>query len=60
MWRDIALANRTALLNRLDGYTAQVAQLRAALESGDSEALEQTFALARDARAEWLKRTGQG
>lgn len=60
MWRDIALANRTALLNRLDGYTAQVAQLRAALEAGDSEALERTFALARDARAEWLRRTGQG
>jgi prephenate dehydrogenase len=60
MWRDIALANRTALLNRLDGYTAQVAQLRAALETSDSEALERTFALARDARADWLKRTGQG
>jgi len=60
MWRDIALANRTALLNRLDGYTAQVAQLRAALESGDGEALQQTFALARDARADWLRRTGQG
>ena len=60
MWRDIALANRAALLNRLDGYTAQVAQLRAALESGDGEALQQTFALARDARADWLKRTGQG
>ena len=59
MWRDIALANRAALLNRLDGYAAQVAQLRAALEAGDSEALERTFSLARDARADWLKRTGQ-
>jgi len=60
MWRDIALANRDALLNRLDGYTAQVAQLRAALEAGDGAALERTFSLARDARADWLKRTGQG
>ncbi|MBU3693217.1 MAG: prephenate dehydrogenase/arogenate dehydrogenase family protein [Rhodocyclaceae bacterium] len=60
MWRDIALANREALLNRLDGYTAQVAQLRAALVTGDGAALERTFALAKDARAEWLRRTGQG
>jgi len=59
MWRDIALANRDALLNRLDGYTAQVAQLRAALESNDGEALQRTFALARDARSDWLERTGQ-
>jgi len=59
MWRDIALANRAALLQRLDGYTVQVAHLRAALEASDGEALQRTFALARDARAEWLKRTGQ-
>jgi len=60
MWRDIALANRDALLQRLDGYTAQVAALREALVANDGEALERTFKLARDARADWLKRTGQG
>ncbi len=59
MWRDIVLANRDALLQRLDGYTAQVGQLRAALAAGDGEALERTFSLARDARADGLKRTGQ-
>jgi prephenate dehydrogenase len=58
MWRDIALANRDALLQRLDSFTAQVARLRAALAAGDGEALSRTFSLARDARAEWLKRTG--
>ena len=60
MWRDIALANREALLNRLDGYTAEVAQLRDALVAGDGAALEQTFSLARQALADWLPRGGRG
>ncbi len=60
MWRDIALANREALLNRLDGYTAQVAQLRAALAAGDGEALEQTFSVAREALVEWIRRSTPG
>jgi len=60
MWRDIALANHEALLNRLDGYTGQLARLRAALVAGDGEALQQTFALARQALTEWRQRSGRG
>src|ERR1700754_3330790 len=40
MWRDICVANRTALLEELDGYTAVLAQLRQAIETGDGAALE--------------------
>lgn len=53
MWRDICLANRVALLDELDRYRAQLDELRDALQRGDGEALEQTFALARNARRSW-------
>ncbi len=56
MWRDIALANREALLAELDAYLVQVGQLRAALQRGDGAALEATFAQARSARQDWLDR----
>lgn len=53
MWRDICLANRTALLDELDRYQAQLGELRAALDQGDGAALEQVFAVARAARRAW-------
>jgi prephenate dehydrogenase len=53
MWRDICLANRVALLDELDRYRAQLDELRDALQRGDGEALEKTFALARNARRNW-------
>ncbi len=53
MWRDICLANRVALLEELDCYRAQLDELRDALQRGDGEALEQTFAQARNARRSW-------
>jgi prephenate dehydrogenase len=53
MWRDICLANRSALLGELDRYTAQLADLRDALEANDGARLEQTFAVARTARRDW-------
>ena len=40
MWRDIALANRGALLNALDEMDASMQQLRAALQNEDGEELE--------------------
>lgn len=43
MWRDIALANRTALLEELDGCIALVATLREAIDAGDGDALEALF-----------------
>jgi prephenate dehydrogenase len=53
MWRDISLANRKALLCELDAYTAQLAELRAALEGSDGAVLERVFANAQRARRSW-------
>lgn len=53
MWRDICLANRVALLDELDRYRAQLDELHDALQRGDGEALEKTFAVARTARRSW-------
>lgn len=55
MWRDICLANRAALLEELDRYTAQLAGLREALASGDGAALEAAFDSARTARRAWAE-----
>ncbi len=55
MWRDISLANRTALLDELDAYTAQLARLRTALAAGDGKALEAVYANAQHARLAWIK-----
>lgn len=53
MWRDIALANRTALLSELDRYSAALMQLRKALVNSDGDALQTIFANARDKRQNW-------
>ena len=54
MWRDIALANRAALLNELDSYINQVAHLRELLTQEDSVGIEAIFTCARDARQSWI------
>lgn len=54
MWRDIALANRHALLGELDAYLAQLTSLRGMLEAGDGPGLEAVFANARQARQRWI------
>ncbi len=53
MWRDICLANRKALLQELDAYRARLDELHNALQSADSEALEEVFSIARKARRNW-------
>jgi len=50
MWHDIALANRDALLNSIDLFTARLAQVRAAVEQQDGRSLLQTFQQAKQAR----------
>lgn len=57
MWRDICLANRTALLKELEVYQAQLDRLHAMLERADGTALEQVFNHASQARNEWVKRS---
>jgi prephenate dehydrogenase len=59
MWRDVCLANRTALLAELDAYTEVLAKLRGAIDTGDGAALETVFARSRAARAAWQERGGK-
>ena len=54
MWRDISLANQTALLGELDSYMLQLTQLRALLAAGDGAALEAIYANAQQARHNWI------
>ena len=53
MWRDIALANRAALLDEMDRYGHALAHLRALLAAGDGNELAALFAQASTARREW-------
>ena len=57
MWRDICLANRTALLAELRRYQDELARFGAMLEQGDADALERALEAARAARRGW---TGGG
>lgn len=50
MWRDIALANRQALVQAMDAYGLRWQALREAIAAGDGEALERIFARAKQAR----------
>jgi prephenate dehydrogenase len=56
MWRDICVANRSAILAELKRYQGQLGELQAMLEAGDAAALEAVFERARSARELWLKR----
>jgi prephenate dehydrogenase len=53
MWRDIALANRAALLTELDAYVAALQALRSAVSAEDADALLDIFSRARAARNNW-------
>jgi prephenate dehydrogenase len=54
MWRDICMANRTALLKELGVYQAQLDRLRAMLDQADGAALERVFSHASEARNRWI------
>jgi len=54
MWRDIALANREAVLAELDAYLAALQALRQAVDAEDADALLKMFSRARDAREKWI------
>ena len=57
MWRDICLANRSALLTELADYRNELALLQDCLERADAAQLETLFSRARATRDEWLART---
>jgi len=50
MWRDIALANRAALLDELDRYGARLAVFRELVDKGDGPGLHRLMAEARASR----------
>jgi prephenate dehydrogenase len=50
MWRDIAIANRDALLRAIDSFSAHLGQLRTAVQAQDAEQLFATFSRAKQAR----------
>jgi prephenate dehydrogenase len=56
MWRDIALANRDALLHALTDYTAGLQQLQQILAAADADALHTLFAQAKRRRDAWIER----
>ena len=53
MWRDIALANRTALLSEIDLYGAQLMHLKNMIAGADGDGLQALFANAQRARHAW-------
>ena len=55
MWRDISLANRSALLTEIDEYLARLQAVRAMIDASDGAALDAVFANARNARQAWLE-----
>lgn len=60
MWRDIFLANRSALLETIDQYLIEIKGLRDSLKANDGAALQAMFERARDARERWLVKAARG
>jgi prephenate dehydrogenase len=58
MWRDVCIANRTALLTEIDAYTNVLARFRQAIEASDAAALEAAFERSRTARSQWQQGGG--
>jgi len=60
MWRDIAIANRQAMLKQLENFQVELNAMKQALENEDADYLLQQFSSAKNARDEWLRSKGQG
>ena len=64
MWRDIALANRSALLDAIDRFSDHLARLRTAVAEQSGDDLHATFTRAKQARDDFAallaKRSGSG
>lgn len=59
MWRDIALANREAILAALDGFQHGLAELREELEKRDGAAIEAFLGMAKERRDGWVGEGGK-
>ena len=55
MWRDICIANRTAILDMVDRFQSDLEALKGLIESADAEALEELFKRAKTTRDRCIK-----
>ena len=55
MWRDIALANKDAIIDVMDQMMNNLEAMRSAIANGDSDYLANLFASARDARNQYSR-----
>jgi prephenate dehydrogenase len=55
MWRDISLANKTALLSEISAFENELSQLKQLLKNEDSAGLQTLFERASVARNNWAK-----
>lgn len=53
MWRDISLANRSALLQELSAYQAELQRVQDLLQNADGAGLQRLFERSRQARNDW-------
>lgn len=54
MWKDISLANKTAIVETLDGFVSNLTHLRSAILADDGDYLESAFARAKRSRDKFL------
>ncbi|HEU4621296.1 MAG TPA: prephenate dehydrogenase/arogenate dehydrogenase family protein [Burkholderiaceae bacterium] len=54
MWRDIFIANKTAVLSELTAYEAELRALRQMIESNDAKAIEAECELSRNVRSQLM------
>ncbi|OIP99296.1 MAG: prephenate dehydrogenase [Zetaproteobacteria bacterium CG2_30_46_52] len=54
MWRDIALANKSALIKQIDALSQELGNMKQALENQEGENLLAMFSEAKQARDAWL------
>ncbi len=55
MWRDVALANREALVAELDAYIDRLTRIRDLVANGDGAALMEALSRASHARQQWAQ-----
>jgi prephenate dehydrogenase len=55
MWRDISLANKTALLSEIGAFESELSQLKQLLKNEDGAGLQALFERASVARNNWNK-----
>lgn len=56
IWRDVCLTNREAVLAAIAGYRQELSILEAAVDAGDSAAIEAFFAVGEATKKEWPPR----